>query len=69
MNLSNSRDELSSCQCITTLYGEKQETEKLVLRILLLLQIMLENSRKDIGRLSGSELTYINQMESRRMSL
>ena len=53
MNLSNSRDELSSCQCITTLYEEKKETAKLVLRILLLLQIMLENSRKDIGRFLG----------------
>ena len=70
MNLSSSSDELCSCQCITTLYGEKKETEKLVLRILLLLQTMLENSRK--GHQSflgpGSEvvrkLTCTNQMEN-----
>ena len=74
--MSNSREELSSCQCITTLYGEKKETEKPVLRILLLLQIILGNSRKDIGRFlgldqkrSGSELTCTSQMENRTMSL
>ena len=33
--------------------GEKKETEKPVLRILLWLQLMLENSRKDIGRFLG----------------
>ena len=56
-------------------WGEK-ETEKLVLRILVLLQIMLENSRKDICRFlgldqkrSGTELTYNNQMENGTMSL
>ena len=38
MNLSNSKEKLSSCQCITTLCGEKKETEKLVLRTLLRLQ-------------------------------
>ena len=76
VNLSNSKDELSSCQCVTTLYGKNKETEKLVLRILLWLQIMLENSRKDIGRFlsqdqkrSGTELTHTNQMENGTMSL
>ena len=33
-----------------TLRGENQETEKIVLRILFNLQIMLEKSRKDVGR-------------------
>ena len=60
----------------TTLYGEKKEAEKLLLRILLWFQIMLGNSRKDIGRFlgldqkrSGTELTYTNQMENGTMSL
>ena len=55
---------------------EKKETEKLVLRILLWLQIMLENSLKDIGRFLGldqkrigAELTYTNQMENGTASL
>ena len=76
VNLSNSMDELSSCQCITTLYGEKKESEKLVLRIHLVLPIVLGNSLKDIGRFlgldqkrSGTELTYTNQMENGTMSL
>ena len=76
MNLSNSKDESSSCQCITTLYVEKKETKKLVFRTLLLVQIMLENSRKDIGRFlgldhkrSGTELTYTIQMENGAKSL
>ena len=50
---------------------ENKGTEKLVLRILLMLQIMLENSRKGIGRFSGldpkrsgTELTYMNLMEN-----
>ena len=75
VNLSNSMD-LSSCQSITTLYVEKKETKKLMLRSLFRLQIVLENSRKDIGRFkgldqkrSGTELTYTNQMENRTMSL
>ena len=70
-NLSFLRDELSSCQCITTLHGEKKETEKPVLRILQLLKIMVENSRKDIGRFlcldqkrSGTQLTCTNRTES-----
>ena len=33
MNLSNLLEELSSCQCTTTLYGEKEETKNCVLRI------------------------------------
>ena len=33
MNLSNSQDESSSCQCTTTLYGEKKETNNCVLRV------------------------------------
>ena len=33
VNLSTSKDELSSCQCITTLYGERKETKNCVLRI------------------------------------
>ena len=40
--LSNSKDELSSCRC-TRHFMDKKETEKLVLRILLWLQIMLGN--------------------------
>ena len=53
---------MSMCNDIA--WREKKETEKPVLRILLWLQIMLENSRKDIGRFlgldkrSGTELTY-----------
>ena len=39
VNLSNSKDESSSCQCISTLYGEEKETGKLVLRTLWKLQI------------------------------
>ena len=76
MSLSNFRDELSSRQCFTTLCGKNTETEKSVLRILLLLQIMLENSRKDIGRFlgldqirSGTELTCANQIENGIVSL
>ena len=49
-NLSISKEGSSSCQCKTTLNGENKGTEKFVLRILLMLQIMLENSRKGIGR-------------------
>ena len=57
-------------------WGEKGNREGCVLRILSWLQIMLENSRKDTGRFlgldlkrSGTELTYINQMENGTMSL
>ena len=55
---------------------EKTQTEKSVLRILLWLQIMLENSRKAVGRFlsrgqkrSGTELTYTSQMENGTMLL
>ena len=33
MNLSTLQEELSSCQCKTTLYGEKKKTKKCALRI------------------------------------
>ena len=61
----------SLCQCITTLNGENKGTEKLVLRILLMLQNTLKNSRKGVCRFSGldqkrsgTELTYTNLMEN-----
>ena len=58
------------------IYGKKKETEKTVLRILLLLQVMLENSLKDILRFLGldqkrsrTDLTKTNLMENGTMSL
>ena len=50
MNESNSKEGSSSCPCRTILYGENEETKKIVLRILSKLQNMLENSRKEVGR-------------------
>ena len=47
------KKKLSSCQCFMTLNGENQATGKTVLRILSMLRIMLENSRKGIGRFLG----------------
>ena len=76
VNLSNSKEELFSCQCITTLNGDKKWTEKPVLRILFWFQSMLDNSREGIGRFlgleqrrSGTELTKTNKMENGTMSL
>ena len=71
MNLSNSKVGSSSCQGTTTLYGENDETQKNVLRILLQLRIMLPDSCWDVGhfgdlhqRRNGTELTLINQTEN-----
>ena len=46
-------DGSSSLQSVTTLNGGNKATEKIVLRILPTLRIMLENSRKGIGRFLG----------------
>ena len=76
VNLSNSQDGSSSCQCTTRLYGEKKETKICVLRIPNSYQNMQENSRTDIGRFSGldqrrsgTELTRTNRMENWIVSL
>ena len=55
MNLSNSKEGLCSCRCLMTLYGENEETERNVLRILSKMENMLENSSKDVGHLWGLE--------------
>ena len=54
---------------------KNKATEKIALRILLMLRSMLEISRKGIGRFlgldqkrNGTELTYTNQMENGTMS-
>ena len=52
VNLSISKEGSSSCQCTTTLYGEKKETKNSVLRTPKPKQIMLENSHWGIGRFS-----------------
>ena len=64
VNLSISKEGSSSCQCTTTLYGENEETQKNVRRI-------LADSRSDVGhvwdldqRRNGTELILINQMEN-----
>ena len=71
VNLSNSKTGSSSCQCTTILCGEKKETQKNILRIMLRLRIMLADSCSDVGhvwcldqRRIGTELTLINQMET-----
>ena len=71
MNLSTAKEGSSSCQCITTLNVVNKAIDKIVLRILLMLRIMLANSRKDIGRFmgldqkrNGTELTDTNPMEN-----
>ena len=76
VNLSNSQDGSSSCQCTTTLYGEKKETKKYVLRIPWLWLEVQEDSRTVIGRFlaldqkrSGTEHIRTNRMESGMMSL
>ena len=50
VNLSNSQEGSSSCQCAMTLMGENKETKEIVLRMLSELPSMLEDSREDIGR-------------------
>ena len=72
MNLSNSQDGLSSCQCTTTLYGEKEKTENYILRIPQFSQIMREDSRTGIdwsflgpgsGK-NGTEFIRTNRIEN-----
>ena len=46
MNLSNAKDESSSCQCTTTLHGKKKETKKIAFRMLPELLSMPEDSRQ-----------------------
>ena len=53
VNLSKSKDGLSSCQCATTLYGEKKETMNCVLRIPSMLKNIQEDTRQVIGRFLG----------------
>ena len=49
VNLSSSKEGSSSCHCTTTLYGENEETQKSVLRIVVQLRNVLANSCPDIG--------------------
>ena len=51
--MSTSTEGLSSRRCITTLSGDNKGTEKIVLRILSMLRIMLKNSRQCICLLLG----------------
>ena len=67
MNLSRS----SSCQCTTTLYGEKEETQKIVLWILFQFRSLLADSCSDVGHVwyldqgrNGTEFLLRNQMET-----
>ena len=67
MNLSNSKEGSSSCRCITTSIGENEETEKIVWRILFMLQIMLEDSfisRAWIGEEMVRNSCSVNLMEN-----
>ena len=71
MNLNNFKEGSSSCQCTLTLYGENEETEKIVFRILSMWQHTLKSSRKDVGpfwdlvaRGSGTESMSANQTEN-----
>ena len=71
MNLSTSKEGSSSCQCATTMHGESEETQKIVLRMLTELLSMVEDSREDIGRFQGLdrrrhgvELLSTNPMEN-----
>ena len=69
MNLSNSKEGSSSCQCRMTLSGEHREIMKIAWRIPGMLQHMPTSSRKDVGhfwdlvvRKGGMELMSVSQM-------
>ena len=68
--LEQSQDGFSTCQCTTTLHGEKKETKTCVLRS------PKEDLRTDIGsflgldkRRNGTELMRTNRMENGIVSL
>ena len=53
VNLSSSKEGSSSCQCTTTFYGENEETQQNVRRILLKLRVILADSRSNVGHFGG----------------
>ena len=53
VNESKWKEGSSSCRCTMTLYGENEETRRIVWRILSKLQNTLEDSRKDVGHFWG----------------
>ena len=52
VNLSNSKEGSSSCQCTMTLIGENEETYEVALRMLSELLRVLEDLREDTGRVN-----------------
>ena len=71
VNRSNSKEGSSSCQCTMTLIGENEGTRIIVLRMLSEVLSVLEDSRKDVGRLwgldprrNGTEPMSTNLMEN-----
>ena len=71
VNLSNSTTGSSSCQCTTTLYGEKKETQKSMFIILLQLRSTHADYLVVVGlswdldqKRNGTEITVINQTET-----
>ena len=76
VNQSNSKEGSSSGQCTMTLRGQKEDTKKIVLRMLLEFLSMLEDSREDTGhcqgldpRRNGTEPMSTNLMENGRKLL
>ena len=71
VNLSNSKEGSSSCQCTMTLIGENEETYEVALRMLSELLRVLEDLREDTGRVwgldrrrNGTEPMSTNRMEN-----